>query len=74
MTVLKLLTKTKLGLHIEIIFVMEYYYLIFKVYSIKGQLNLSVNKMNSIVDIRKILFVSKSSLLSPNNRIFLFVE
>ena len=45
-----------------------------KVYSIKGQLNLSVNKMNLIVGISKIFFVSKSSLLSANSRIFVIVE
>ena len=39
-----------------------------KVYSIKEQLNLSLNEMNLSVD-RKILFVSKSSLLSLNSRI-----
>ena len=45
-----------------------------KVYSIKGQVNLSVNEMNSIVEISEILFVSESSLLSPNSRIFETVE
>ena len=45
------------------------------VYSNKGQLNLSVNEIiNSIVDISKIFFVSKSSLSSPNSKIFVFVE
>ena len=39
-----------------------------------GQLNLSVNEVNSIVDISKTLFVSKSSLLSPNSKIFVVVE
>ena len=39
-------------------------------YSNKGQLNLSVNEINSIVDMSKISFVSKSSLLSPNSKIF----
>ena len=43
-------------------------------YSNKGQLNLSVNKINSIVDISKILLISKSSLLSPNSKIFVIVE
>ena len=44
-------------------------------YSNKGQLNLSVNKINSIVDISKILLISKSSLLSPNSsKIFVTVE
>ena len=45
-----------------------------KFYSNKGQLNLSVNEINSIVDINKILFVSKSSLISPNSKIFVIVE
>ena len=40
----------------------------------KGQLNLSVNERNSIVDISKILFVSKSSLLSPNSKVAAIVE
>ena len=48
--------------------------LIIRFYSNKGQLNLSVNEINSIVDISKILFVSKSSLLSPNSKIFVIVE
>ena len=44
-------------------------------YSNKGQLNLSVNKINSTVDISKILLISKSSLLSPNSsKIFVTVE
>ena len=37
-------------------------------------MNLSVNEINSIVDISKTLFVSKSSLLSPNSKIFVVVE
>ena len=45
-----------------------------KFYSNNGQLNLSVNKINSIVDFSKILFVPKSSLLSPNSKIFVIVE
>ena len=48
--------------------------LIIRFYSNKGQLNLSVNEINSIVDISKILFVSKSSLLSPNSKIFVIAE
>ena len=48
--------------------------LIIRFYSNKGQLNLSVNEINSIVDISKILFVSKSSLLSLNSKIFLILE
>ena len=50
------------------------YYLIIKFYSNKGQLNLSVNKINSIADISKILFVSRSGLLSPNSKIFVIVQ
>ena len=46
----------------------------YKVYSNKGQMNLSVNEWNSIVNISKILFVSKSNLLSPNSRIFVIIE
>ena len=45
-----------------------------KVLSNKGQLNLSVNEINSIVDISKILFVSKYSLLSSNSKTFVIVE
>ena len=43
------------------------YYWIIKVYLIKEQLNLFVNKMNSNVDISKTFFVSKSRILSPNS-------
>ena len=50
------------------------YYWIIKVYLIKEQLNLFVNKMNSNVDISKTFFVSKSRILSPNSRVFLLVE
>ena len=37
-------------------------------------MSLSVNEINSIGDFIKILFVSKSSLLSPNSKIFVIVE
>ena len=37
-------------------------------------MNLSADEINSILDISKILFVSKSSLLSPNSKIFAIVE
>ena len=40
----------------------------------KKKLNLSVNKMNLIADISKTSLVSKSSLLSPNSRIFAIVK
>ena len=45
-----------------------------KLYLNKGQLNLFVIKINSIVDISKISFVSESSLLLPNSKIFVIVE
>ena len=48
--------------------------LIIRFYSNKGQLNLSVNEINSIVDISKTLFVSRSSLLSPSSKTCLTVE
>ena len=48
--------------------------LIIRFYSNKGQLNLSVNEVNSIVDISKTLFVSRSSLLSPSSKIFVIVD
>ena len=48
--------------------------LIIRFYSNKRQLNLSVNEINSILDISKTLFVSKFSLLSPNSKIFVIVE
>ena len=51
-----------------------WYYWIIKFYLIKEQLNLSVKIMNSIVDIVKIMFVSKSSLLSLSSRIFAIIE
>ena len=48
--------------------------LIIRFYSNKGQLNLSVNEINSIADISKTLFVSGSSLLSPSSKIFVIAE
>ena len=39
-----------------------------------GQLNISVNEMNSIANISEVLFVSKPSSLSPNSRIFVLAE
>ena len=48
--------------------------LIIRFYSNKGQLDLSINEINSIVDISKTLFVSRSSLLSPSIKIFVIVE
>ena len=39
-----------------------------------GEFNLSVDKMNSVVDISKIVFVSNSRSLPPNSRIFVTVE
>ena len=52
----------------------SWYYWIIKVYLIKEQLNLFVNKMNSNVDISKTFFVSKSRILSPNSRVFVLVK
>ena len=43
-------------------------------YSFRRQLNLSVDKWNSIGNVRKVSSVSKSSFLSPNNSTFLFAK
>ena len=48
--------------------------LLIRFYSNKGQLDLSINEINSIVDISKTFFVSRSSSLSPSIKIFVIVE
>ena len=44
-----------------------------KIYSVRGQLNLYVDKINLIVGISKFFFF-KSSLMSPNKRVYVIDE
>ena len=52
----------------------QWCYWIIKICSTGRQLILSVDKLNSVEDIGKVLFASTPSLLSPDRKIFVIVE